>query len=303
MKQLEIDNLVQKILDNRKKQKLAIEQNIEGQELFTEQIQKSTQPIVNILQDNALANRELITKALTKPKVPAIEQETEPDDEYEDANDYEDDYGDDKFVQRLYSKYRNQKTNKTSSFEADMSGKIGLLGTIDLPRLFNKNELFYYYKTEEGEKATRVGKENVTEGLAALLLLPSKDIRDANIKPTHQDVKLYSFIMQQVGFRPSNATKYKLIVNKLDAEKKKLALAETQGKGNFKGHGIHTVETHCPSPHELMSRLELLFGSLKAGNNSKQIRHEARSILDAMLDRGLVNAVVHRQIYQGYNLF
>jgi hypothetical protein len=91
-------------------------------------------------------------------------------------------------------------------FEVNIkTNTIGKNGSINIIKLFNKNHLTLKVK---GKTVYEVYPDDLTKGLAALVLLSFNDIEDHKILIRSEDVLRYSKIIQLSGYTPSSAKKY-----------------------------------------------------------------------------------------------
>ena len=51
---------------------------------------------------------------------------------------------------------------------------------------------------------------------------------------------------------------------------------------------------------DLLSLLELIIGSIDAGNDNSKIKNRGMTILDERLKLGAISKVQHEQLYKGY---
>ena len=282
---------VDKILEARRIQKKKIDQASEHERTETELFNKKAKPIKDSLvnlQDKTVTKLDDLTRAvnlqpattanfLRQELTPALEniqasiqgpQEEEVfHDSVEESVDAEE-LEKDLWVQNLYQSHRKQSSNRTTSYEVDLNdGKIGENGSIDIESLFNNNELKF---TVDGKRYSI----ELTEGLAALLLLPYQDLKDLKITPN--DIKIYRKIMQYSGYKSSVAKKYTEYLKK-------------EGKGIFYN-----------DPKQLEDRLALLNGSINAGNTSTEMKSEIRSIVDELLRIKYICPKMHSLLYQKF---
>lgn len=292
-----MDALVDKILKARDIQKQGIEQNNIETEKFKANVQQTAKPIVDALSEGTLS----MTQNISAMKDLAIQGQPQHALTMNDTTGLPDislaEYtGESKWVQYMYQKYRDQGSSKTTSFEADMDGTIGLRGKIDMPLLFNTNKLAITIdKEDEPPEQFGFPDSGVTEGLVGLILLTYTDMKTHKIAVLPQDHENYLMIMNAVGFRPSSSKKYKQLKDTQERIKKlELKAKETEGKGIWKT---------CSSNKELEARLLLLLGSMKSGNTSKAMKREAGDILDKLLEVNYITSNMHSKFYLKFNLF
>ena len=68
-------------------------------------------------------------------------------------------------------------------------------------------------------------------------------------------------------------------------------------KNIIKGGCIPTIYN---DPEDLLSRLELIIGSIDAGNDNSKMKNRGREILDELLKLGAISKDQHEKLYIGY---
>ena len=208
-----------------------------------------------------------------------------------------------KWVQNFYKKNKLPVTRVTK-LEADLSGNIGEHGFIDIPELFNEARL----RMRLGETYYESKPEKVTKGLMALLLLPFDDMQEAKIQPTPEDQDIYRVIMEKAGCKSSrNNKKFKAFLKDLDDDSledltwlQEISPQKEEDEERAKTHGKGVFP--YSHPEELRDRLDILFGSIRAGNNSKEVRSETRSLLDEMLEKQCIFPHIHEKFCNKFHL-
>jgi hypothetical protein len=94
--------------------------------------------------------------------------------------------------------------------------------------------------------------------------------------------------MDITGYRPGASKKYAMIFKK--AKRRSASVGEVHGTGVFA----------YSNPKMLEERLQLLAGSVKAGNTSMDIKKEIRSIVDEMLRISTITPRMHKLLYQKF---
>ncbi len=314
----DISTLVKKITNARKIQKDRIEQAADSQMAEQESINKMTFPVVDeVAKQAAITQKAIETQhdtlkaipqhlsdlqqmahyklqmdaesAPTPKRKPAkkarLQQQTDSETDHFSSAGEEEPMSmveEPKWVQNLYQSFRDQKVSYTTKWEMDLKdGKLGESGQIDIPSLFNKNEL---YITIDGKQ--RNFTENLSKGLAALLLLPFKDLEKSHIVPKANDIQVYWNIMQNVGYS-TTGKKYINFIKDLEDKSQKRS-----------GKGLFAYRT----PQDLENRLELLIGSYYAGNTSLELRKQIRSILDEMYKIGSIPSHIHQRFFVKFQL-
>ena len=54
------------------------------------------------------------------------------------------------------------------------------------------------------------------------------------------------------------------------------------------------------NPKQLLNKLEIIIGSMKAGNTSNKIRNTGVSIIDTLLKTSTINKSQHEKLYKKY---
>ena len=69
-------------------------------------------------------------------------------------------------------------------------------------------------------------------------------------------------------------------------------------KNVIRGKGLNSI---CPcNPGELMDDLELICGSLEAGNNNQQLKNQGINIIDELLKMGGLSQENHELLYKKF---
>jgi len=306
---------VNKILAARKIQKNRIEQNMEGNIMEAEELEKRSknvvdtlksgfqeakvgqiqqqqhsQQILDQLQRSNTNQGKMLQNILEHQR--AIKEKAiglSPDAEEELRFPTEDE----NWIQNLYKNNRDMARNRTTMYELDIKeGKIGINGKIDVNKLFNNNILSLKVNNKT---IYQLRPHELSQGLAALVLLPYKDIEENRISIKADDVIKYMKIMKLAGYNPSVAKKYTEII-KRNEKHRSVSVGETPG--TITGTGIF----HYNDATMLENRLQLLSGSIKAGNTSNNIREEMRSIVDELLRIAKITPRIHMLLYKKFGL-
>lgn len=191
------------------------------------------------------------------------------------------------WIQEIFSRFRDAKTTRTSTFELDVSSsRIGDQGQINVPKLFNQGEL---HLSINGKKQLEVSPKNVTKGLVALLLLPFNDLKKSNITIKQHDIMLYNKIMTLAGISKNgkSAGKYKAyIAPNIDSPTKT---------------GTGCAPFPYTDPASLEKKLQILYGSKRAGNTSQSVSREMRAIVDELHNVRYIPDHVHKTLYHKLN--
>ena len=306
---------VNKILAARKIQKNRIEQTMQGDIMETEQIEKRSKNVVDTLksgfqeakvgqiqqqqhnqqildqlqqsntnQGKMLQNILEHQRAIREKAIGLSPEEEELPVSFQDAQN-------EKWIQDLYKTNRDMGRNRTTMYELDIKdGKIGINGKIEVNKLFNNNILSLKVG---GKTIYQLRPNELSKGLAALVLLPYKDIEENKISIKADDVIKYIKIMKLSGYNSSVAKKYTEILKQNEKQR-----SVSVGEVPVTGSGIF----HYSNPRMLEDRLHLLSGSIKAGNTSNNIREEMRSIVDELLRIAKITPKMHMLLYKKFAL-
>lgn len=358
-----LESKVKKIEAARKTQKQRIESNQLSKSLQSEEIERMQKPVISALQPLSTIPREV--KALQRQQQAAenIQQEgaaqlealqtllgrylpmLEAQQPQDFPPDFPPDYNEDletpevftepglqpgqlgvtgvPWVQKLYSDYRRSGESRLSKCEVSLKGNIGEIGRIPMSNLFNNNELQLYV---ENRLLYKVDSKDMTPGIAALILLPWRDIEQSGIEITQSDKETYYTIMKYAGLKSSKSSKYQNIIKPLeqaeseeemDIEEERTIVPRSQRThsrthsrtdsrtdsrrkafGKTFGKGVFAYNDPC----DLENRIGLVIGSIRAGNTSIELRNELRALLDEMLKKGYMGSNIHQKFYTKYHL-
>lgn len=279
-----MEELVSKVLTARAKQKQAIEKNTQNIEMSKDLVEKSAQPFVEALTQ--IQQSEAIEQEIP-PEPEQVQQAIENDIRNEIP--FELSMERHRWIQDLYRNYRDQKVNRTTQLEADLQGNIGLIGKVNMPLLFNHNELEVMVYFDNRTDKINIAEDDLTEGLVALILLPLTDLEKSIIRPTAEDWKMYRRIMEMVQYRRTNSRKLQKLL--------KFTLVEGKGMDlNLK----MDFSNQCIKDKQ--QKLYLMLGSIKAGNTNQAMKQEVQRILDEFLMKKLITDKMHRMFFDKYNL-
>ncbi len=259
--------------------KLGIQSQKQDSQQAQQQQEQQAQRMIEELRKSGVDNQRMLSNVLK------IQQALQPPEE-DDPQETEES---DKWIQHLYRTHRHQK-NPSSNFEIELKdGKIGLNGRININKLFNQNSVSLKVG---GKTVYQIPSNEMSKGLAALLLLPFNDIQEAKIPIRSEDAVKYLKIMDWSGFRPGASKKYAELLKNFKKRKSSEGEVEKTGSGVFAYN----------SPSMLDERLYLLAGSVRAGNTSKEIKGEMRSIVDEMFRIQKITPKMHKMLYQKFML-
>jgi len=311
----EITQLVNKIVKARKIQKDRIEGNQESLFQEHENIQKMQQPVVQAITSSTRDTIQALENQQNNMEVALHAIENKMEENQANISQVVDSRKDPNWIQHFYKKYRSNKA--LSKMEISLKGELGNHGHVDISLLFNKGKVRISYGTKKNHQ---LASDKTTSGLLGLLLLPYSDLKDAldseDFEVTERDIEIYGDIMLKCGVAGSkNGRKYQVFIksldNSLDSEEELERLTPMQAarerslqkkddeiaRKRF-GLGVFSYR----DPKELDSRLDVLLGSMQAGNNNNSIRQECRSILDKMLEIDYIPYTIHKKFYQKFNL-
>lgn len=308
----EITSLVNKIVKARKIQKARIEDCNQSLYESEKRIQKINKPVVDVItkttQDTLKAlnyNQQQNLQAIENIKEQRMLEEKKSR----------------QWVQAFYVGYRSKKA--ITKMEVSTNGELGTWGKVDIPLLFNDNVVRITIPNKQ--VPLKISKDQTTEGLIGLLLLPYDDLRHAEkrgVEIKAEDMFLYADIMVKCGTHDSkNSKKYQVFVKahelnlgmssdpdsrvmsqleaaKVRSEEKRVEQRAKLVSKNRIGMGVIAYN----DPVELDHRLDILLGSIRAGNNSKEVKDDVRAILDRLLQIDYIPQAIHQKFYQKFKL-
>ena len=332
----EIQKLISKIVKARKIQKHQLEGEIAADTLKEEKIAKFQQPLVKEIAEQTKNTIEALQHQRTQlaqienkltplqmhPPQPAIaaqkfqdEQNSVKDDQRASTTSQA---NDPKWVQTFYQKHKKAQTTK---LEADLNGKFGTAGYLDMIDLFNHGNM----RLRAGKREYEIQKENITLGLVALFLLPYDDLKASKVRITNGDVEIYKSLMIMAGIKGSTQNrKYREYLRGTEKQQaifeqeREADVLEKSRQDYFQEREDEDVRNFLELPpkkkmgkgfckpyktvQDLTERLEVLLGSINVGNTSSEVRNEARHILDKLLEMKEILPVIHRKLFVKFKL-
>ena len=289
-----MDNLINTIINARKRQKQRIEQ-VEMEKMgVLETMQQQAEPVIQAMDTQTQQLSQLMQQqhapgaaASTARAIQALPgPETAAEETASTAKEG--------WIQRMLRQSLGNKLGKYP-YEVNLdTGKLGKEGIVNLPKLFQESAIHISKKKE-----LIYQNDNPSLGLAALLILNLPSIEKSKIKLTHEDIDEYIQIMKEVGYSIVGTNKkyqryFKRKRRQLpdDQEEEDAAEAVKTGSGVFAYKDAVQLE----------QRFRLLAGSFMAGNRSSTIKDEMRAILDELFHLGKMIPAEHQRFYSAFNL-
>jgi hypothetical protein len=104
---------------------------------------------------------------------------------------------------------------------------------------------------------------------------------------------MYAKIMKSVGFTISSSRKYVTYVKPRLGSERSMSDEDDEVFQEVSGKGVHLYK----NPKELEQKLVMMMGSMKAGNTSTELKNDARSIIDEMLNTNYITQKQHKILY------
>lgn len=327
----EIQKLISKIVKARKMQKRQLEGDIAADTLQDEKISKFQQPLVKEIAEQtkntieALQHQRVqlaqienkLTPAQNRPPQPAIVAQPVGDNNSTKSPNLSGAY-DPKWIQTFYQKY---KRVQTTNLEADLNGKFGNAGFLDMTDLFNHGTM----RLRAGKREYDIQQDYVSPGLVGLFLLPYDDLKASKVRISAGDVAIYRKILVMAGVKGSRHNrKYQEFLKGMEKEEavfdqeRETDVLEKSREDYFQEQEDENVRKSMDLPpkkkmgkgickpyktvQDLTERLEVLLGSMNVGNTSSEVRNEARHILDKLLEMKEILPVIHRKLFIKFKL-
>ena len=276
-------------------------------------------------------------RELTVPKAPLrrIAKKKGPVPDYGIAIDDEvPDYGlEDLFGQQILPQDEKQIVPKPPSYK-DVLDEIasGEKKSIDPEYMYELDDLPPQYEEEEGPDYSIIEEDQINQTLDNLNLPNYDDIELRMTEEEMDDKKRKSYLKKIVknakdqwqkltGYN-SDATKKlkKGLITEADAQYRKKIISDTrkvltdyiknneQKLKNIKGSGLKRRKRgkkggqimFFNDPTEMIKKLELIIGSMLAGNNSIELRNTGVVILDILLRNSVLNKPQYNKLYKNY---
>ena len=245
----------------------------------------------------------------------------------EDIPDY--DYGlEDLFGEEVQPQNNKQLVPKPPPYEDVLeelaSGEKKMY--IDPEYMYKPKDLPPEYEEEEGPDYAIIEEDQINEVLDKLDLPNYDDVELRLNQEDMNDKKRRGYINTVIknailernrlpGFSTSVTKKLKSgSITKAEAQYRRKAIKDTgkvlndyikyneQRLKNIKGSGLKRGGQFqfFSNPTEMMKKLELIIGSISAGNNSIELRNTGVALLDILLRNSLLNRSQYNKIYRNY---
>ena len=271
-------------------------------------------------------------KELTAPKAPLrrFAKKKGPVPDYGIAIDDEvPDYGlDDIFGEQVQPQNEKQLVPKPPSYE-DVLGDIASGGKkmyLDPEYMYEAEDLPPEYGEEEGPDYNIIEEDAVNQALDTLNI---PNYNDVELRLTEDDMdnnkrKAYlNKILKNAKDQRSKLTGYSTDVTKklnngsitqAEAQYRRKVIHDTrkvlndyinynnQRLKNIKGSGLKRggQVQFFNNPTEMIKKLELIIGSIAAGNNSIELRNTGVALLDILLKNSILNKSQYNKLYKNY---
>ena len=273
-------------------------------------------------------------RELAKPKLPLrrlVKKSSVPDYNLEIGDDEDGlDYSlEDLFGDEIQPQNNKQLVPKPPSYEDVLddiaSGKKQIY--IDPENMPAFDDLPPEYEYEEGPDYAIIDEDRINQALDKLDLANYDDIELRLNQAEMNDTKRKSYIKKILkkakkeksrlpGFSTDITNRLKKgLINQADAQKERKVIIDTRTVlKNYINHLEKKLTTSKGSgfkkrggriqffnnPTEMIKKLELIIGSISAGNNSIQMRNDGVNILDILLRNSIINKPQYNKIYKNY---
>ena len=274
---------------------------------------------------------------LTVPKAPLRRLKKKrpvPDYGLEAGDDEEvPDYGlEDLFGEQVLPQNNKQLVTKPPSYEDVLkdlaSGEKKMY--IDPEYMYEPDDLPPEYEEEEGPDYTIIEEDQVNQALDELLLPNYDDVelhlnqeemndikRKAYLKKIYNDAKNKRAQLNGYSAHITKGLK-KGLISEAEAQYKRKVVSDARKVltdymnhyklklKNIKGSGLKKKIKRggqvqfFNNPVEMIKKLELIIGSMVAGNNSIELRNTGVALLDILLKNSILNRLQYNKIYKNY---
>ena len=272
-------------------------------------------------------------KELTAPKAPLrrLKKRGPVPDYGLEIGDVEEvpDYGlEDLFGEQVQPQNDKQLVPKPPSYEDVLedlaSGEKKMY--IDPEYMYKPEDLPPEYEEEEGPDYAIIEEDQINQTLDQMKI-PNYD--DVELRLTQKDMnskKRKRYIKNVIdkaegerkklnGFSADVTKKFKVgLMSEKEAELKRKVIKDTrkllteyinhykQKMENIKGSGLKKGGQFqfFSNPAEMMKKLELIIGSISAGNNNLELRNTGVALLDILFRNSIINRSQYNKIYKNY---
>ena len=201
---------------------------------------------------------------------------------------------------------------------------------VDIPPEYKPVDLPPEYEEEEGPDYTIIEEDQVNQALDELLLPNYDDVelhlnqeemndikRKAYLKKIYNDAKNKRAQLNGYSAHITKGLK-KGLINEAEAQYKRKVVSDARKVltdymnhyklklKNIKGSGLKKKIKRggqvqfFNNPVEMIKKLELIMGSMVAGNNSIELRNTGVALLDILLKNSILNRLQYNKIYKNY---
>ena len=273
-------------------------------------------------------------KGLTAPKIPLrrLAKKKGPVPDYGIAIDDEvPDYGlEDLFGEQVQPQNNKQLVPKPPSYE-DVLGDIASGEKkiyIDPEYMYEPEDLPPEYEEEEGPDYNIIEEDAVNQALDTLNIPNYNDVELRLTEKDMDDTKRKAYlnkILKNAKDQRSKLTGYSTSVTKklksnsiteAEAQYRRKVIKDTRKVLNdyinytnqrlkiIKGSGLKVRRggqvQFFNNPTEMIKKLELIIGSMVAGNNSIELRNTGVTLLDILLKNSILNRSQYNKLYKNY---
>ena len=286
---------------------------------------KLFEPVTSGLRD-ITAPKAPLRRLKKRGPVPNYELEIGDDEEVPD-------YGlEDLFGEQVLPQNDKQLVPKPPTYEDVLediaSGKKKMY--IDPEYMYEPKDLPPEYEEEDGPDYAIIEEDQINQTLDALNIPNYNDVELRLQQEEMNDTKRKTYlnkILNDAKDQRSKLTGYSTDVTKklksgsiteVEAQYKRKVIQDTrkvlndyinhnkQRWKNIKGSGLKKKTKRggqiqfFNNPNEMMKKLELIIGSMSAGNNSLELRNTGVALLDILLRNAFLNKSQHSKIFKNY---
>ena len=286
----ELHKTIDAIVEAREIQKAKVDANLLTEELSQEELEKFHKPMVKLIQEKSgeLANIARRTDIAIEgpPSGPLPIAGPQEQIEYPTTSDSKE-----SFMTPKESSMTPEESSKESSKESSMTPKES--SKRSSKRSSKKSPLNVFYPDKGINEHIVKNKYGFN--------MPSEIVEDPTLCKSNRVrvlTKLKSLGGQKNSINPKPKIDEEIKALSTYNERLKLiqkGLDQQSQSPSQTGKGI--TYKYYSSCDELIERLNLLCGSKDAGNNSSEVRNEIVSILDILLNHGLIKPQEHNSLY------
>ena len=312
-KRSELGKKINTVRETIKKQSISDQMGeMEAEKLF--------KPITSGLKELTTIKKPV--RRLTKKKGPVPDYGIAIDDEVSD-------YGlDDLFDEEIQPQDNKQLVPKSPSYDDVLedlaSGEKQMY--IDPEYMYAPEDLPPEYEEEEGPDYAIIEEDEVNQALDKLKIPNYNDVESRLKEDDMNDTRRKAYLnkilknaMDQrfklTGYSTDITKKLKSgLITQAEAQYRRKVITDTRkvlneyigynnqrlktikGSGLKRGKGVQFFN----NPTEMIKKLELIIGSMAAGNKSIELRNSGVGLLDILLKNSILNKPQHNKIYKNY---